>query len=174
MADGKAMTRVMIAGGPGRGKSTLASNLAGRLKLTHLCTDPQRMLPLTMNGTPDDLDWGGENGVGSWVAERWLGRDRTIIEGCHLADAIRRWVRDRQRAYGPNQPLTSQICDKLIWLCDPPYHYRDEKPGQLAQAEHVRRVFERIRDNLDNLEIWNPCGSGQFRRNDEQTSSFRF
>jgi len=164
--------RLLIAGGPGRGKSTLASNLAYRLKLTHLCTDPQRLLPLTMNGTPDDLDWGGENGVGRWVSEKWLGRNRTVIEGCHLADALKHWVRDRESGYGPAEARSSQICDRLIWLRDKPGHFRDEMPGQLRQAEHVRRVFESLRTHLDNLEIWYPDGRGGFRRDDNGTRDF--
>lgn len=161
--------RLLIAGGPGRGKSTLASSLAYRLKLTHLCTDPQRLLPLTMNGTPDDLDWGGDNGVGQWVADKWLGRARTVIEGCHLADALKHWSRER---YG--NPLSSHICDRLIWLRDKPGHFRDEMPGQLRQAEHVKRVFQNIRAHLDNLEIWYPDGPGQFRRDDAGTREFFF
>lgn len=161
--------RVMIAGGPGRGKSTLAAMLANRLRLTHLCTDPQRLLPNSMNGTPDDLDWGGENGVGQWVADKWLGRERTVIEGCHVADALKHWVR---RSDTPRK--TSAICDRVIWLKDPPGHFRHELPGQLSQAEHVARVFERIRDSLDNLEIWYPAGNGQFQWDDQATSDFLF
>lgn len=165
----KKAVRIVIAGGPQRGKSTLASMLAYQLKLTHLCTDPQHLLPTSMNGTPDDLDWGGENGVGRWVADKWLGRDRTVIEGCHVADAVKHWLSDMG---APDK--TSHFCDRLIWLKDAPGTRRDELPGQLRQTEHVQRVFERLRDNLDNLEIWYPAGSGKFRRNDEATREFFF
>lgn len=165
----KKANRLIVAGGPLRGKSTLASMLADKLKLTHLCSDPQRLLPLSMNGTPDDLDWGGENGVGRWVADKWLGRDSTIIEGCHVADAIKHWLGDMG---APDK--SSAFCDRIIWLKDPPGTMRHELAGQMRQAEHIQRVFERLRDNLDNLEIWYAAGSGTFRRNDDATREFFF
>lgn len=153
--------RILIFGGPGRGKSTFASKLAHEHKLTHLCTDPQHLLPLSMNGTPDDLDWAGENGVGQWVAKHWLGRERTVIEGCHLTDAVKHWI--EEHAVYQNRIRTSRVADRIILLTSRPGHILDEMPGQARQAAHVQRVLERYAEHFDNLEHW-VAENGQFRR----------
>lgn len=155
--------RILILGGPGRGKSTLAAQLADKHKLTHLCTDPQHLLPSTMNGTPSDLDWGGENGVGQWVTAKWIGRDRTVIEGCHAADALKHWVNSYPE-HLRSRVKTSQICDRVIWLTEQAGHVRGELAGQVRQTAHIERVIERLMPHLDNLELWYPS-NGQFWQN---------
>jgi hypothetical protein len=152
--------RIVIVGGSGRGKTTFADKLALEHKLTHLCTDPQHTLPRTMNGTPDDLDYGGENGVGRWVASKWLGRDRTVIEGCHAADALKHWVNSFPGSM-IDRVRTSQICDRVIWLTEQAGHMSQELPGHRRQTTHVANVMGMLRGHLDNLELWYPS-NGQF------------
>lgn len=154
--------RIVILGGPNCGKSTLASRLATTHRLTALCTDPQHLLPSTMNGTPSDLDWGGENGVGQWVAAKWLGRDRTVIEGCHAADALKHWVNSYPE-HLRDRVKTSQICDRVIWLTE---RVGNEPilSGQERQTAHIERVIDRLMPHLDNLEMWYPKGAEFYRR----------
>lgn len=152
--------RIVIVGGAHRGKTTLAGKLALAHKLTHFCTDPQHLLPTTMNGTPDDLDWGGENGVGRWVADKWLGRDRTVIEGCHAADALKHWVNSYPGSM-IDRVRTSQICDRVIWLTEQAGYEDQELPGHRRHATHVANVMSMLRGSLDNLEMWYPS-NGQF------------
>ncbi len=148
--------RIIIVGGADRGKTTLAAQLAEEHKLTHLCTDPQRMLPASMNGTPDELEYSGENGVGAWVARHWLGKDRTVIEGVKAIDAVKRAL--------SNGAKSSSISDRLIVLTE---RVGDGEvlPGQERQAEHTMTVLEELEDQLDNLELWYPV-DGDFKRAD--------
>ncbi len=148
--------RIIIVGGARRGKSTLAAQLAEEYKLTHLCTDPQRMLPASMKGTPDELDYSGELGVGVWVARNWLGKDRTVIEGVKAIDAVKRALADGAKS--------SSICDRLIVLTE---RVGDDEglPGQERQAAHTMAVLEELEDQLDNLELYYPVDGG-FKRAD--------
>jgi hypothetical protein len=149
-------SRIIIAAGPGRGTSTLGKKLSEEHKLTHLCTDPQRLLSADMNGTPDDLDYGGENGVGQWVSRNWLGRDRALIEGVHAIDGLKHTLRSFPDA------KSSDYCDRLIILTE---RVRDEpeKPGERRQCDHILRVLEELESQLDNLELWYPV-DGSFQR----------
>lgn len=156
--------RILIVGGADRGKTTFANKLALEHKLTHLCSDPQHMLPSSMNGTPDYLDWGGENGVGRWVASKWLGRDRTVIEGCHVADALKHWVNSFPDSM-IDRVRTSQICDRVIWLTEQAGHMSQELPGHRRQTGHVAAVMARLQPHLDNLELWYPSNGQFYQRN---------
>jgi hypothetical protein len=149
--------RIVILGGPGRGKTTFGKALSEEHRLTHLCTDPQRMLSADMNGTPDHLEYGGEHGVGQWVAREWFGRDRTLIEGVKAADALRRALNS-----GHLFLRSSSVCDRVILLTELTAG-GDELPGQRRQHDHVMKVVHELGDKLDNIEHWYPVG-GHFRR----------
>jgi hypothetical protein len=155
--------RIIIVGGPKRGKSTLGQTLSEEHRLTHLCTDPQKMLPLDMNGTPNHLRYSGEGGVGEWVAREWIGRDRTLIEGVKAIDALRRALASGCRS--------SEVCDRLIVLTERLDEETlaervvdiDEYRKQEQQATHTMAVLEQLEDQLDNLEHWLPI-DGEFVR----------
>lgn len=150
------ITRIVVVAGPKRGKSTLGKKLSEQHRLTHLCTDPQRMLTRSENGTPDDLDYSGENGTGAWVESNWLGRERTLIEGVKAIDALRRYLQaDPSRR-------TSHICDMVIVLTER-VDSDEPLPGQERQATHVMNVLEELEDQFDNLQLWFPTGGGFLR-----------
>lgn len=155
--------RIIIVGGPKRGKSTLGKTLSEEHRLTHLCTDPQRLLSLDMNGTPNHLRYSGAGGVGEWVAREWIGRDRSLIEGVKAIDALK-------RALVGGAPASS-VCDRLIILTerldeDELATHRldiDEYRKQEQQATHTMAILEQLEDQLDNLEHWYPV-DGSFMR----------
>lgn len=149
-----ANNRILVIGGSKRGKSTLGRKLSEEHKLTHLQTDPQRLLSRGENGTPDHLDYGGDNGVGQWVHANWLNRDRTLIEGAKAADALARFLR------ADCQLKSSDVCDRLIVLTErvSGEETDDEYQGQERQAAHVMAIIEELEDQLDNLELWVPIG----------------
>lgn len=155
--------RIIIVGGPKRGKSTLGKKLSGEHRLTHLCTDPQRLLPLDMNGTPNHLKYSGAGGVGEWVAREWIERERTLIEGVKAIDALKRVLSGGWSS--------SRVCDRLIVLTErtdgdgfsDPAMTLERFRDQEQQATHVMKVLEQLEDQLDNLELWLPL-DGTFVR----------
>lgn len=158
MADIK---RIIIVGGSKRGKSTLGRKLSEQHRLTHLQTDPQRLLSLGDNGTPDDLSYSGKGGVGEWVCRNWLNRERSCIEGVKAIDALARYLRPSPTA------LSSDMCDLLIVLTErvSGCPEDDEWAGQEKQAAHTLTLIEELDRQLDNLELWYPIG-GDFKRAD--------
>lgn len=150
----KEATRIIIVGGARRGKSTLGKKLSEQLRLTHLQTDPQRLLSKGENGTPDDLEYSGDNGVGAWVAERWIGRERTLIEGVKAIDALKRVLQTEPSL------RSSDVCDLLIVLTERVSGDEQdaEYVGQERQATHTLAILEQLEDQVDNLELWYPIG----------------
>jgi len=89
------MTRILITGAPRTGKTTLARKMSLDLGLSHWCTDPNRLCPPAVGGSPDDLDW---SECSEWVAQHWIGT-HAIIEGVAVPRALRKW-----RALHPDEP----------------------------------------------------------------------
>ena len=87
----KKMTRVVIAGGPKTGKTTLARKLGSNTR----CTDSVR-----------NEKWGkGSSRVASWMDAE----DLDVIEGCISAHALRKWMRTNN----------GKPCDQVIYLNSP-------------------------------------------------------
>lgn len=158
--------RTIILGGSHRGKTTLASQISLAID-TVLCTDPQRLCAPGVTGTPDNLDYSGDNGVAAWVCAHWFGDlgmpSRTCIEGVKAADALRRWCFEGPSSEPYGKP-TSELCDRVILLTE---RVGDDplKRGQEQQHEHTLRVVTELLelDLLDNLELWRPLHDGTHR-----------
>ena len=115
--------RVILAGGPRAGKTTLAATIAAR--------DPGR----TIYGTDSlqELEWSAvSRRTALWFREPgpWL------IEGVATARAMRKWLR-----YNP----TGAPADMVIYL---PRARASRKPGQLSMAKGVETVLFQILPEL--------------------------
>lgn len=99
--------RILIVGGPGVGKTTLAKQMAREYGLDHFCTDPQRLCDSGVNGVDDALDWGNAS---QWVCDNWIGK-HAVIEGVGVSRALRKWHQTH-----PGEPVPA---DKIIHLREP-------------------------------------------------------
>src|SRR5688572_22348560 len=87
--------RIIIVGGPSRGKSTLAHefHLQG---YPVFCGDPKSTVlyqkPYT-HYLPEGLSFSGEHGAAKWVADNWFTmKGPWVCEGHVMARALRRWL----------------------------------------------------------------------------------
>jgi predicted ATPase len=114
----RAALRIVLAGGPRTGKTTLAAALG--LPVLHT----------------DDLIDRGWVAAGK-VAATWLDRPGPwIIEGVTAPRALRRWLR-RHRRGAP--------CDVIVFLRRPQV---PRTPGQEAMAKGCATIYEQIRARL--------------------------
>lgn len=122
------MTRIVIAGGPRTGKTTLADMLAKRSGIVALHTD--------------DLIEFGWSEASAHVAEQWLTKPGPwIVEGVAAARALRKFLRAT-----PND----RPCDEVI-VCN---HARVETtPGQQRMAKGCAKVFAEIEPALRQLGV---------------------
>lgn len=127
------MTRVVIVGGPRRGKSTLADELGIR---PVRCGDPKSKVkqPLDyVSYLPEGLRFAGAGGSSDWVARNWFPLDGPwICEGHVMARALRRWM----------QTEDGMPCDKIIVLDRSAFG--NVTPGQRAMHSGVMRVWREI------------------------------
>lgn len=112
--------RILIAGGPRCGKTTLARELGGEVRHT------------------DDLigvkDWS----EASAEVAGWLDAPFDVIEGVAVPRAIRKWlVRHANDRVKP--------CERFIWLDRP---HVALAPDQLRMAKGCRTVLDEIRREL--------------------------
>ncbi len=113
------MSRIIIAGGPRTGKSTLAARLGAELGVAPRSTD-------SLIGT---LDWSAASlEVSTWfdAAGPW------VIEGVAAARALRKWL-----AAHP----TGTPCDRIILLDTP--HVELSK-GQVGMMKGCRTVWAEL------------------------------
>lgn len=153
--------RIIVIGGPHRGKTTLATYLARTMQLRHLCTDPQRLCPPTVTGTPDSLAFDGIDGAGAFVARAWLELPNTIVEGCKAIHAIRYWFE-----WHADKPLPA---DKVIY----PDKVLDTytKAGQSRLDAQVNNIVCDLHHLLrDKLEVWHAYPDG-WRKKDSPSSN---
>ena len=110
--------RVLIVGGPGVGKTTLANEERERLGLGHfMCTDTRKQADRTGRlhpkalYAPASLD-GQWSELSQWVADTWLNvRGPWVIEGVAVVRALRKWHADN--------PLDAPPCTSLLWPTEP-------------------------------------------------------
>lgn len=114
--------RVVIAGGPRTGKSTLAAELAR---------------PNTMH-TDDLIDVYDWSGVSAHVADEWMTQPGPwIIEGVAAIRALRKWME--------SNPVGTP-CDVLIWLTVP---HETLSPGQDRMRKGCHTVYDKIVGQLE-------------------------
>jgi hypothetical protein len=128
--------RVIISGGPGHGKTTLAEEMRKAMGLGHfLCTDTMaqaektgRSHPRALYAPPSlDGDW---SGLSQWVADTWLGnRGPWVLEGVAAVRALRKWHHDNWADAPP--------CELLIRLTQPAMPLTARQTG-MADADDLR------------------------------------
>lgn len=137
--------RIVICGGPSRGKSTLAHEF-------HLqgypvyCGDPASTVlyqkPYT-HYLPEGLDFRGENGGAVWVAKNWFRMPGPwVCEGHVMARALRRWA--SYNTFDADPP-----CDKIIVFTGPAH--RATRSGQDAMHKGVMTVWGKIRHRFADI-----------------------
>lgn len=132
--------RLVISGGPGHGKTTLADIERDRAGLNFfLCTDTklqaQRSRGLHPNAlyAPSSLD-GDWSGLSQWVADTWLNnRGPWVLEGVAVVRALRKWHDDN--------PTGAPPCDRLIRLTQPKMQLT---PRQAGMADADDRRFDEL------------------------------
>lgn len=114
-------TRIIVAGGPKTGKTTLATRLAKSLSVAPRCTDEAM-----------DLGWSES----SAAVATWFAAEEFVIEGVACARALRKWL-----AANPD----GKPCDKLYMLTIP---HAELTNGQSAMAKGIATVFAEIQWQL--------------------------
>lgn len=100
--------RVIIIGGPRRGKSTLARKLRAA-GIPTFCGDPRSKVKEPDDDVtylPEGIPFAGEEGAAQWIVRNWLTLPGPwVIEGWIMARVLRRW------------PVTSGApADKIVVL----------------------------------------------------------
>ena len=113
------MSRIIIAGGPRTGKTTLAGQLAAQLHLDQLHTDD-----LIAGHSWSTLIMGWIEEPGPWV-----------IEGVAAVRGLRKWL----EAHG------GQPCDQVIWMVRP---LEQLTPGQLTMMKGCQTIWRDIISEL--------------------------
>lgn len=143
--------RIVIVGGPRRGKSWLAANLSletteghGPLGSSQIyCGDPLSKVkdPMpTVHYLPEDLPFSGDNGAAQWIVDNWFPMPGPwVLEGHVMARALRRWVADKNWALGLALHMP---CDRIIVLDRPGFGVPSK--GQNAMHTGVMTVWREI------------------------------
>lgn len=132
--------RILIVGGVGVGKTTLANQERERLGLQLFrCTDtlPQasktgRTHPSAVYA-PDNLEW---SDLSQWVSEFWLPiHGPWVIEGIAVCRALRKWRQANPDAMPP--------CTKVIWLTEPQMRLSDRQVTMSdTHDDHLTELLE--------------------------------
>ena len=115
----KTVDKLIIAGGPRTGKTTLADSVSSS-NVGH--TD--ELIP---------LGWSKARGtVVAWIDDPNL----DVIEGVTVLRGLRKWLR---------HSAVGKPCDKLVYLRGP---FEELNPGQVAMTKGCWSVFQQIRPYL--------------------------
>jgi hypothetical protein len=125
--------RIIIVGGPRRGKSTLAKSFGFPI----FCGDPKSKVKdpePNVTYLPEDLPFAGDDGAAAHVAHVWfVWPGSWVCEGHVMARALRRWLD------GPNGK--DMPADKIIVL---KMQKAPTTSGQEAMHKGVMKVWDEI------------------------------
>lgn len=120
-------SKILIAGGPKTGKTTLARVLAESYGLKLLHTDD----------LIGKFDWS----AASAEVATWIGKEPSIIEGVAVPRALRKWF-----AANPS----GKPCDLVIWLDKPLVML---STGQVTMAKGCLKVWGEIVGELKSRDV---------------------
>lgn len=131
--------RIVIVGGPRRGKSTLARTFG----IPIFCGDPRSKVKDPEDGVtylPEGLPYAGDDGAAAWInANIFLGKPGPwVFEGHVAARALRRMLSGVGNAFGPK--------DKIIVLAGPARC--ESSKGQETMHKGTMTVWEEIAHNF--------------------------
>jgi hypothetical protein len=126
--------RVVIVGGPSRGKSTTAHEIHERTGAPVFCGDPASTVRFQKPYTvylPEGMDFGSESS--RWIVDNWLRMPGPwVLEGHVMARVLRKWMR--------GIPLGGSVdlfpCDRVIVLDCPAHRPTDAR----QEALHTRAM----------------------------------
>lgn len=146
--------RVIIVGGPRRGKSTLADKLARAGNCKHFCGDPLSKVKDVQPGVfylPEGIPISGDDGAAQWVADNWFQlKGPWVCEGWVMARALRRWLastnmpteRVPRRGGYDVRTVAPRVADRIIVLSGPAW--TEASKGQEAMHKAVLTVWSQI------------------------------
>lgn len=119
--------RIVIAGGPKAGKTTLSTELGRKLGIPVYHTD-DLLSSSPIGALKRRDDWSGQ----SEEVARWFSRPGSwIVEGVTVPRALRKWL----------QANKGKPCDKVIWLTRPKV---SRNRGQEAMARGCETVWREV------------------------------
>lgn len=144
------MARIVIVGGPRRGKSTLA--LAFRKSgIPTFCGDPMSKVKEPEPDVcylPEDIPFSGDDGAAAWIAGHWFTMPGPwVCEGHVMARALRRW-HATMAPHGHEYPVP-RPCDRIIVLMGPAVC--EATNGQDAMHLGVMTVWGKIRHLFESV-----------------------
>lgn len=148
--------RIVIVGGSGRGKSTLAEEYR-REGHAVFCGDPKSAVeePLAhVTYLQEGLDYAGDYGGAAWVVRNWLSGigmpARWVLEGHVMARALRRWMESATRTRAPFPCDQVVVLDGANLRAGTAHH----KPGQDPQHKGVMTTWGDIADYYRPITQW--------------------
>ena len=153
--------RIIIVGGPRRGKSTLARSIAQERHgnaafMPHRCGDPLSKVKEPLDSVeylPEGIPISGDDGAAQWVADNWFTLPGPwVCEGWVMARALRRWLASNPPAARPGLGRFAQPADRIIVLDRPGFGMPSK--GQDAMHKAVMTVWGQISHHFEPIVEW--------------------